>query len=80
MIHDEVLATKLLIGNIESNPGPADLKEFLGFLFTDPEDANIKDVLNDFKASNDKDPNLKKLKTKKVDHLKAALAYLKRRD
>ena len=50
--HAEVLAIKLVIGNIESNPGPTDLKEFLGFLYTDMKDVNIKNVLNDFKAAN----------------------------
>ena len=70
------MATKLLIGNIESNPFPSDLREFLGFLFTDAEDTNIKDVLNDFKAANDRPTNLKKMKSKKVEHLKSTLAYL----
>ena len=36
----------------------------------------MKDVLNDFKDANDRDTNLKKLKTKKVEHLKSTLAYL----
>ena len=75
-VHEEVLKVQLLIGNIEANPGPVNLKEFLGFLFTDTEDPCIKEVLNDFKAANDKDTNLKKLKTKKVDYLKATLAFL----
>ena len=70
------MATKLLIGNIESNPFPSGLREFLGFLFTDAEDTNIKDVLNDFKAANDRPTNLKKMKSKKVEHLKSTLAYL----
>jgi hypothetical protein len=74
--HAAVLASKLLIGNIEPHPGPSDLKEFLGFLYTDTEEPNIKEVLNDFKAAQDKATNLKKLKTKKVDNLKATLAYL----
>jgi hypothetical protein len=47
--HASVLSTLLLIGNVESNPGPVDLKEFLGFLYTDTEDPVIKDVLNDLK-------------------------------
>ena len=58
-------AMKLIKGNVEANPGPANMVEFLGFMYTDAEDAAIKlDGLNDFKAANDKETNLKKLKTK----------------
>ena len=51
-------------------------KEFLGFWYTDTDDVNIKNVLNDFKAANSREENMKKLKGKRVEHLKAALAYL----
>ena len=72
-----VLDTNLLIGNIEPNPGPTyDLKEFLAFLFTDTADDNVKDVLCDFKADQDRVTNLKKMKHTKVENLKATLAYL----
>ena len=76
VVHAEVLAIKLIIGNVEKNPGPQNLKEFLAFLFLDTEDARVKDVLNDFKASQNEINNLKKMKTKKVENLKATLAYL----
>jgi hypothetical protein len=76
MTHASVLASQLLIGNIESNPGPVDMKEFLAFLYTDTEDPVIKDVLNDFKACQDRATNLKKIKSKKVENLKSTLAYL----
>ena len=72
-----VLDTNLLIGNIEPNPGPTyDLKGFLGFLYTGTNDANVKVVLNDFKASQDRATNLQKMKQKKLEDLKATLAYL----
>ena len=60
-----VLTTKLLIGNIEPNPGPMNLKEFLAYLYTDAEDPLIKDVLNDFKAAQDKPTNLKKTRPRR---------------
>jgi hypothetical protein len=66
----------LIIGNVEANPGPMDFKEFLGFLYTDTEDVSVKDVLNVVKACQDRTTNLKMAKTKKVDNLKATLAYL----
>ena len=71
-----VLATKLIIGNVESNPGPMDFKEFLAFLFEDAEDVSVKEVLKEVKAAQDKQTNLKKIKSKSVDDLKATLAYL----
>ena len=71
-----VLATKLIIGNIEANPGPVDLKEFLAFLFVDAEDTSVKEVLKEVKASQDRHTNLKKIRSKTVDELKATLAYL----
>ena len=76
IMHASVLATQLIIGNVESNPGPMDLKEFLGFLYTDTEDVTVKEVLNDFKAAQDRSTNLKKMKSKKVENLKSTLAYL----
>ena len=72
-VNEEVLEVQLLIGNIEANPGPMNLKQFHGFLFTDTEDPCIKEVINDVKAANDKETNLKKLKTKKVDYLNILL-------
>ena len=48
-----VIAMKLLIGNVERNPGPVDLKEFLAFLFVDAEDASVKEVLKEVKAAQD---------------------------
>ena len=71
-----VLAVKLIIGNVEANPGPMDLKEFFAFLFVDAEDPIVKDVLKEIKAAQDKQTNLKKVKSKTVDALKATLAYL----
>ena len=71
-----VVASQLIIGNVEANPGPVDLKEFLAFLFVDAEDASVKEVLKEIKASQDNVTNLKKIKNKSVDDLKATLAYL----
>ena len=41
--------------------------------YTDTEDPCIEEVINDVKAANDKETNLKKLKTKKVDYLNILL-------
>ena len=41
ILEASVLADKLIIGNVESNPGPMDIKEFLAFLFVDAEDEEI---------------------------------------
>ena len=68
-----VLAIKLLIGNIEANPGPVDFKEFL---FVDTEEPHVKEVLKDIKSCQDKQTNMKKIKAKSVEALKATLAYL----
>ena len=70
------LAAILIIGNVEANPGPMDLKEFLAFLFVDAEDTSVKEVIKEVKASQDRQTNLKKIKSKNVDQLKATLAYL----
>ena len=71
-----VICTKLIIGNVEANPGPMNFIEFLGFLYTDAEEVAVKDVLNVIKATQDRKTNLKLAKSKKVDNLKATLAYL----
>ena len=76
ILKSSVLATQLIIGNVEANPGPVDLKEFLAFLFVDAEDIVVKEVLKEIKASQDRQTNLKKVKSKNVDALKATLAYL----
>ena len=39
-----VLAVKLIIGNVEANPGPMDMKEFFAFLFVDADDPTVKEV------------------------------------
>ena len=76
ILEASILATQLIIGNVEANPGPTNFEEFLAFLFVDAEDIVVKEVLREIKASQDRQTNLKKVKSKNVDSLKATLAYL----
>ena len=76
ILQASALATKLIIGNVEANPGPMDFKEFLAFLFVDAEDSVVKDVLKEIKACQDRPTNIQKVKNKNVEALKATIAYL----
>ena len=78
--HPSVIEAQLIIGNVEMNPGPVSFKEFLGFLFVEAKDVDVKNVLQEVKAGQDKPMNLRKIKTKKVESLKAAFVYLSTTD
>ena len=70
-----LLRILLVIGNIESNPGPThDL--VMADLIISSDDDNIKKVLTQFKVPNSLNANYQALKKVKIEPLKATLKFL----
>ena len=79
--HKSVIEVLLVIGGVESNPGPQTVAEILGILIVEAPSENIKKTLNIVRTDVEHKDNLKNLlKAEKdsssVDELKATCIFL----
>ena len=72
----QLLKTLLVVGNVESNPGPMTNERLFTELILGSDDDYVKKVLGKLKTDKCENANYTNLKAMKVDVLKSVLTYL----